>query len=186
MPWYRGASRAPEPLPASCFVGQLGRDQIRAVSDRRGVGMPSGSRVPEITEELFTKHIMALPLETLISPRPGPIRTSKKLAYYKRRQCKRALVRETLHPFRTAVPFWGQTTQISSRLSIKRDSGSKGINKLNHVTAAKEKTNRRTQRDTQRREQGRGNEEIEANRQTAQPLYRTEKQKRSTVVSRHT
>ena len=30
------------------------------------------------------------------------------------------------NPFRTAVPFWGQTTLISSNLSPKRDCGSKG------------------------------------------------------------
>ena len=29
--------------------------------------------------------------------------------------------------FRTTVPFWGQTTQISSSLSPKRDCGSKGV-----------------------------------------------------------
>ena len=34
----------------------------------------------------------------------------------------------TLNPFRTAVPFWGQTSQISSSLSLKRDCGSKGVN----------------------------------------------------------
>ena len=31
------------------------------------------------------------------------------------------------NPFRTAVPFLGQTTQISSRLSPKRDCGTKGV-----------------------------------------------------------
>ena len=35
-----------------------------------------------------------------------------------------------VNPFRTAVPFWGQTTQISSSLSPKRDSGSKRVNTL--------------------------------------------------------
>ena len=30
-------------------------------------------------------------------------------------------------PFRTAVPFWGQTTQISSILSPKRDRGPKMV-----------------------------------------------------------
>ena len=30
-----------------------------------------------------------------------------------------------VNPFRTAVPFWGQTSQISSSLSPKRDCGSK-------------------------------------------------------------
>ena len=34
----------------------------------------------------------------------------------------------TINPFRTAVPFWGQFTQISSSLSPKRDWGSKGVN----------------------------------------------------------
>ena len=35
------------------------------------------------------------------------------------------------NPFRTAVPFWGQTPQISSRLPPKRDSGSKGVHVKN-------------------------------------------------------
>ena len=33
-----------------------------------------------------------------------------------------------VNPFRTAVPLKGQTSQISSTLSSKRDGGSKGIN----------------------------------------------------------
>ena len=33
-----------------------------------------------------------------------------------------------INPFRTAVPFWGQTSLISSSLSPKRDCGSKGVN----------------------------------------------------------
>ena len=33
-----------------------------------------------------------------------------------------------LNPFRTAVPFWGQSSQISSSFVPKRDSGSKGVN----------------------------------------------------------
>ena len=36
------------------------------------------------------------------------------------------------NPFRTADPFWGQTSQISSSLSPKRDCGSKGV-KSNQV-----------------------------------------------------
>ena len=32
-----------------------------------------------------------------------------------------------VNPFRTAIPFWGQTTLISSSLSPKRDCGSKGV-----------------------------------------------------------
>ena len=35
-----------------------------------------------------------------------------------------------LTTFRTAVPFWGQTTQISSSLSPKRDCDSKGVNEF--------------------------------------------------------
>ena len=31
------------------------------------------------------------------------------------------------YPFRIAVPYWGQTTQISSILSRKRDCGSNGV-----------------------------------------------------------
>ena len=32
-----------------------------------------------------------------------------------------------INPFRTAVPFWGQTTQIPSKLSPKRDCGPKRV-----------------------------------------------------------
>ena len=32
-----------------------------------------------------------------------------------------------INPFRTAVPFWGQSSQISSSFVPKRDSGSKGV-----------------------------------------------------------
>ena len=35
-----------------------------------------------------------------------------------------------VNPFRAAVPLWGQTTQISSRFSSKRDCGSKGVNSI--------------------------------------------------------
>ena len=38
------------------------------------------------------------------------------------------------NPFRAAVPFWGQTTQISSGLSPKRDSGPKRANTCRHTT----------------------------------------------------
>ena len=31
------------------------------------------------------------------------------------------------NPFRTAVPFWGQSSQISSSFVPKRDCGSKGV-----------------------------------------------------------
>ena len=34
----------------------------------------------------------------------------------------------SVNPFRTAVPFWGQTTQSSSSLSPKRDCGPKRVN----------------------------------------------------------
>ena len=34
---------------------------------------------------------------------------------------------QIVNPSRTSVPFWGQTTQISSSLSPKRDCGSKGL-----------------------------------------------------------
>ena len=33
-----------------------------------------------------------------------------------------------LNPFSTAVPFWGQTSQIRSNLSPKRDCGTKRVN----------------------------------------------------------
>ena len=39
------------------------------------------------------------------------------------------VAQELLNPFRTAVPFWGQTPQPSSSLSPKRDCGSKGVNR---------------------------------------------------------
>ena len=35
-----------------------------------------------------------------------------------------------VNPFRTAVPFWGQTSQISSSFVPKRDHGSKGVKKF--------------------------------------------------------
>ena len=35
-----------------------------------------------------------------------------------------------VNPFRTAVPFWGQTSLISSSLYPKRDCGSKGVKAL--------------------------------------------------------
>ena len=38
-------------------------------------------------------------------------------------------VSAAINPFRTAVPFWGQTSQILSSLSPKRDWGSKGVKK---------------------------------------------------------
>ena len=40
-----------------------------------------------------------------------------------------------LNPFRTAVPFWGQTSRISSSLSPKRDCGSKGNRRDANVVA---------------------------------------------------
>ena len=40
----------------------------------------------------------------------------------------------TFNPFRTAVPFWGQTTQLLSNLSPKRDCGSKGVKLLLNQT----------------------------------------------------
>ena len=39
-----------------------------------------------------------------------------------------------LNPFRTAVPFWGQTTQILSSLPPKRDCGSKRVNPMSSET----------------------------------------------------
>ena len=35
--------------------------------------------------------------------------------------------RSSINPFRTAVPFWGQSIQISSSFVPKRDCGSKGV-----------------------------------------------------------
>ena len=42
-----------------------------------------------------------------------------------------------IKPFRTAVPFWGQTTQILSSLSPKRDCGYKRVNIVVLLTTAK-------------------------------------------------
>ena len=36
-------------------------------------------------------------------------------------------LRAGINPFRTAVPFWGQTSQISSIFVPRRDCGSKGV-----------------------------------------------------------
>ena len=47
---------------------------------------------------------------------------------------RRAYLSNTINPFRTAVPFWGQTSHISSSLSPKRDSGPKGVNREVHST----------------------------------------------------
>ena len=41
----------------------------------------------------------------------------------------------SLNPFRTAVPFWGQTSQISSSFVPKRDCGSKGVNPFRTAVA---------------------------------------------------
>ena len=40
---------------------------------------------------------------------------------------------ERLHPFRTAAPLWGQTTQILSNMSPKRDCGSKRVKGANLI-----------------------------------------------------
>ena len=37
-----------------------------------------------------------------------------------------------VNPFRTAVPFWGQPSQILSTLSPKRDCGSKRVKTMKH------------------------------------------------------
>ena len=39
-----------------------------------------------------------------------------------------------LNPFRTTVPLWGQTTQISSSLPPKRDCGSKGVKGARNIS----------------------------------------------------
>ena len=44
--------------------------------------------------------------------------------------------------FRTAVPFWGQTTQISSSLSPKRDCGPEGVNSYIHVQSSRGRVRR--------------------------------------------
>ena len=38
------------------------------------------------------------------------------------------IVVRSIYPFRTAVSFWGQTSQVPSTLSPKRDCGSKRVN----------------------------------------------------------
>ena len=63
----------------------------------------------------------------------GDTRKSPSLRYVMTADHLRRLVDTTvspraplfLNPFRTAVPFWGQSTQSSSSLSPKRDCGSK-------------------------------------------------------------
>ena len=40
------------------------------------------------------------------------------------------MVKNMVNPFRTAVSFWGQSTQISSRLSPNRDCGSKRVKNM--------------------------------------------------------
>ena len=37
-----------------------------------------------------------------------------------------------VNPLRTAVPFWGQTSQIQSNFSLKRDRGSEGVKEPRH------------------------------------------------------
>ena len=44
--------------------------------------------------------------------------------------CNRPPISQRVNPFRAAVPFWGQTSHISSSLSPKRDCGSKGVSKM--------------------------------------------------------
>ena len=41
---------------------------------------------------------------------------------------KRDVTNLTINPFRTAVPFWGQTSQISSSLYPEQDCGPKRVN----------------------------------------------------------
>ena len=41
----------------------------------------------------------------------------------------------SLNPFRTVVPFWGQSAQVSSSLCPKRDCGSERVNLLCVVVA---------------------------------------------------
>ena len=44
------------------------------------------------------------------------------------------------NPFRTAVPFWGQTAQISSSLSPKRDCGPKWVKRSDRTLCVRMKT----------------------------------------------
>ena len=49
-----------------------------------------------------------------------------------RREVRRLGGSYSINPFRTAVPFWGQSSLILSSLSPQRDSGSKRVNNQNH------------------------------------------------------
>ena len=55
----------------------------------------------------------------------APINSNQPPSRRPSRNIPRKSVRKGLHPFRTAVPFWAQTTQILSNLSPKRDCGPK-------------------------------------------------------------
>ena len=57
-------------------------------------------------------------------PMAGPARTLLNLGYLLR-IVRGPMQLYTVNPFRTAVPFWGQTPQILSDVSPKRDRGPK-------------------------------------------------------------
>ena len=44
-----------------------------------------------------------------------------------------------INDFRSAVPFWGQTSQISSSLFPKRDCGSKGVKVVQSTRVSRSK-----------------------------------------------
>ena len=61
------------------------------------------------------------------------VRTKLRNVWYKVRfyyDARTSKCGELINPSRTAVPFWGQTSLISSSLSPKRDGGSEGVKRL--------------------------------------------------------
>ena len=77
--------------------------------------------------------MMSQPITNLVVPRYS--RQSRRVHVvgwiYRGTECgaRLHLLLCSVNPFRTAVPLWGQTTQISSSLSPKRDCGSKRVNR---------------------------------------------------------
>ena len=62
------------------------------------------------------------------SPGSQKLFCHKNAVHVERSKCLKQMVPgSTFNPFRTAVPFLGQTSQNSSSLSPKRDCGSKGV-----------------------------------------------------------
>ena len=70
------------------------------------------------------------PSETRALPSVSACTKKIKLLFFYLKQTTHVGTNEhRLNPFRTAVPFWVQTTQIRSSLSPKRDCGSERVNR---------------------------------------------------------